>query len=325
MRSNAAGQPDAVFGRLSTLADATRTRVLLLLERHELTVGELCDVLQLPQSTVSRHLKVLSDQGWVVARPEGTSRCYRVLLDRLDPSARRLWRVVREQTAGLARAEQDARRVPGVLARRRTKSQEFFSSVAGQWDRLRAELFGRRAELLGLLGLLDGEWTVGDLGCGTGQATESLAPFVRRVVAVDDSEAMLEAARQRLAGLANVEVRRGSIEALPLGDAELDAAVLFLVLHHLAEPERALAEVARVLRPGGRVLIVDMMPHDREAYRQEMGHVWLGFPADRLARWLTDAGFGRYHYRPLPADPAARGPGLFAASAVAPGAPSAPG
>ncbi|HEX7051751.1 MAG TPA: metalloregulator ArsR/SmtB family transcription factor, partial [Longimicrobiales bacterium] len=191
MRSTAAGQPDAVFGRLSTLADATRTRVLLLLERHELTVGELCDVLQLPQSTVSRHLKVLSDQGWVVARPEGTSRCYRVLLDRLDPSARRLWRVVREQTAGLARAEQDARRVPGVLARRRTKSQEFFSSVAGQWDRLRAELFGRRAELLGLLGLLDGEWTVGDLGCGTGQAAESLAPFVRRVVAVDDSEAML--------------------------------------------------------------------------------------------------------------------------------------
>src|SRR5690606_30036240 len=116
-------------------------------------------------------------------------------------------------------------------------------------------------------GLLDEGWTVGDLGCGTGQVAASLAPFVARVVAVDESAAMLAAARGRLGGVGNVEVRAGELESLPLDDAELDAAVVFLVLHYLSDPGAALREVARVLRPGGRVLVVDMMPHEREEYR----------------------------------------------------------
>ena len=185
----------AIFDRMSALADATRSRLLLVLERQELTVGELCAVLQLPQSTVSRHLKTLVDEAWLASRAEGTSRRYRMLPERLDASARKLWGLVREQVAALPTAEQDARRLRSVLAQRTTRSQEFFSSAAGQWDRLRAELFGQRADLLGLLGLLDARWTVGDLGCGTGQISESLAPFVERVVAVDASAAMLQAAR----------------------------------------------------------------------------------------------------------------------------------
>lgn len=304
-----------IFDRLAALADTTRCRLLLLLEAHELTVSELCAVMQLPQSTVSRHLKVLSDEGWAAARPEGTSRLYRMSVERLDPSSRRLWHLVREQVSALAAAEQDAQRVPGVLARRRTKSQEFFSTAAGDWERLRAELFGARADLLGLLALLDPGWTVGDLGCGTGQVAHAIAPFVGRVIAVDDSAAMLAAARARLQGVENVELRSGRLEALPIDDGRLDVALLFLVLHHLAEPEWALAEVARVLRPGGRLLVVDMMPHDREEYRQEMGHVWLGFSAERLGAWAADAGLEMFAYRALPADPAARGPTLFAATA----------
>ncbi|HEX8246442.1 MAG TPA: metalloregulator ArsR/SmtB family transcription factor [Longimicrobium sp.] len=302
---------------MSALADSTRSRLLLVLERHELTVGELCAIVQLPQSTVSRHLKTLADEEWIAARAEGTSRRYRMSPDRLEPSARRLWTLVREQVAALPGAEQDAQRLQSVLAQRSTRSQEFFRTAAGQWDRLREELFGRRADLLALLGLLDPAWTVGDLGCGTGQVSESLAPFVRRLVAVDSSAAMLGAARKRLAGVENVEVRAGELEALPVGDGELDAALLFLVLHYVPEPAAALAEARRVLRPGGVLLVVDMAPHDREEYRQAMGHVWLGFAADELEGWARDAGLEGFRWVSLPADPAAKGPTLFAARATA--------
>jgi ArsR family transcriptional regulator len=215
----------------------------------------------------------------------------------------------------MAAADQDAQRVRSVLAERRSTSQEFFSTAAGEWDRLRTELFGSRADLKALLGLLDESWTVGDLGCGTGQVSASLAPFVARLIAVDDSPAMLAAARARLTGLENVEVRSGEIEALPVEDCSLDAAVLFLVLHYLPEPTRALAEVARVLKPGGRLLVVDMTPHEREEYRQRMGHVWLGFSAGGLAEWMGEAGLGSFRYTPLSADPEAKGPTLFAATA----------
>src|SRR6476620_12135679 len=128
----------AIFDRMTALADSTRSRVLLLLERHELTVNEIRSVLQLPQSTVSRHLKALSDQDWVTSRPDGTSRRYRTS-ERLEPSSRKMWNVVREQVASTPASAQDARRVQTVLAHRRSKSQKFFSSAAGQWDRLRTE------------------------------------------------------------------------------------------------------------------------------------------------------------------------------------------
>jgi len=307
--------PPSILEHLSVLGDVTRSRILLLLDRHELTVAELCAVLQAPQSTVSRHLKALADAGWVTGRAEGTSRLYSVGRAEIDPPVRRLWQLVREQVAGVPAAIQDARRLEGVLAERRTKSQEFFTSSAGQWDRLRTELFGRSFHLLALLGLLDDAWIVGDLGCGTGQVAMALAPVVRRVIAVDDSAAMLQAARRQVRALDNVEVRRGRLEALPIDDGALDAAVCVLVLHHVAEPETAFAEVARVLRPGGRFLLTDMMPHEREAYRQQMGHVWLGFSEEQIARYLTNAGFEDCRIRTLPAEPKAQGPSLFAASA----------
>lgn len=308
----------AIFDRMSALADPTRSRLLLVLERHELTVGELCAVLQLPQSTMSRHLKTLGDEGWVASRAEGTARRYRMAAEGLDAAARRLWQLVREGASALPAAAQDAERLRAVLAQRTTQSRRFFSTAAGQWDRLRAELFGQRADLLGLLGLLEETWTVGDLGCGTGQVAASLAPFVGRVVAVDSSEAMLTAARARLDGTANVEVRAGELERLPLDDGALDAALLFLVLHYVAEPGDALAEAARALADGGRLLVVDMAPHERDDYRATMGHVWPGFGPDAMAAWAAAAGLERPRYVPLPADPAAKGPTLFAFAARKP-------
>ncbi|MBI3770407.1 MAG: metalloregulator ArsR/SmtB family transcription factor [Deltaproteobacteria bacterium] len=305
----------AILDHLSVLGEVTRSRILLALERHELTVAELCAVLQAPQSTVSRHLKALLDCGWVTARAEGTSRLYRTGRDAMEPPARRLWQLVREQVAEAPASVLDGRRLERVLAERRTKSQEFFTSSAGQWDRVREELFGRNFHFQALLGLLDDDAVVGDLGCGGGQVAEALAPCVRRVIAVDDSAAMLQAARRRLRAHPNVELRRGRLEALPIDDGALDAATCVLVLHHVPNPADALAEAARVLRPGGRLLVVDMQPHEREHYRQQMGHVWLGFAELQITAYLAAAGFEAARLRALPPEPRTQGPALFAVSA----------
>jgi ubiquinone/menaquinone biosynthesis C-methylase UbiE/DNA-binding transcriptional ArsR family regulator len=312
------GRATAILDHLSALSDGTRSRVLLLLDRHELTVSELCNILQLPQSTVSRHLKALADSGWVAARSEGTSRLYTITRDELDAAARRLWQLVREQVGSSPAAAQDQRRLQATLSDRRTKSQEFFSSSAGQWDRVRDDLFGDRFHLAALAAFAESTWCVGDLGCGTGQVSAALAPFVERLIAVDASAAMLQAARKRLHAFDNVELRRGELETLPIDDARLDAATLMLVLHHVHEPERALTEIGRVLKPRGRAIVVDMQPHDRESYRQQMGHVWLGFSDEHVRRMFQDAGFEDVRIVSLPPDAKAKGPGLFVATARRP-------
>jgi ArsR family transcriptional regulator len=143
--------------------------------------------------------------------------------------------------------------------------------------------------------------------------TAALAPFVAKVVAVDNSAAMLAVAKRRLTGTAAVDFRRGDLEDLPLADGELDAAVLTLVLPYLADPGSALVEVARVVAPGGRVLVTDLLPHDRDGYRQQLGHQWLGFSEAQMAGWLTEAGFVETRIQALASEPDAKGPGLFVA------------
>jgi ubiquinone/menaquinone biosynthesis C-methylase UbiE/DNA-binding transcriptional ArsR family regulator len=287
--------------------------MLMVVESHELTVSELCTVLQLPQSTVSRQLKILADAGWLSSRRDGTSRYYTLALG--DESRAQVWKITREQVAGRPGTAQDERRLERVLKLRTAASQKFFATTAGQWDLVRDDLFGREFLHTSLLTLLDETWVVGDLGCGTGLATAAIAPHVGRVIGVDASEEMLGAARTRLSALKNVDWRIGTLEALPIKDQTLDIAVLMLVLHHVPAPAAALNEAFRSLKPGGRVLIVDMAPHHREEYRQQMGHQWLGFSEDQLRKFLTQAGFDRVKVTNLPEDPGARGPGLFVATA----------
>jgi len=305
----------ALLGWMSALSDATRARTLRLVERHELTVADLCAVLQAPQSTVSRHLKVLADEGWVEARPEGTSRLYRMPKEDLAAPAKRLWALVREETAALTATAQDDQRLESVLAQRRRPSEEFFRSAAGEWNRMREEMFGHRFDLLALAALLDPDWTVADLGCGTGELAANLAPFVRQVIGVDSSSEMLHAARTRLGSMHHVELRSGQLEALPVDDQSVDAATAFLVLHHLPDPLAVLRETTRILKPGGRLLVVDMQEHDRNEYRSQMGHVWLGFTPEQLSGWFEEAGLHDLRIHPIPPDPSAKGPSLFAAVA----------
>jgi ArsR family transcriptional regulator len=308
-------QPDALLGWMESLSDPTRLRLLRLLERHELGVAELCDVLQLPQSTVSRHLKVLGAEGWVRSRAHRTTNLYRMETGDAEAAARRLWALAREQTQGWATLAQDRLRLRRVLASR-PPAEDFFSAAAGRWDRLRDELYGRTFAREAFLSLLPPHWTVADLACGTGQATAALAPHLRRVVAVDQSAAMLRAARRRTAGLDNVELKQGSLEALPLTGGSCDGALLLLALTYVEDPAAALSESARILRPGGRLVVVDLLRHDREEFQREMGQLRLGFDVQGMGGLLEAAGLGDVHVRPLPPDGEAKGPALLLATAM---------
>jgi len=312
-----AARPAALLGWMDGLGDETRLRLLRLLEREALSVQELCGVLRLPQSTVSRHLKTLTGQGWLTARRQGTASYY-AFAEEAEAGARRLWKVARAETDGWAAAEQDDLRLEARLKARRQGAEAFFAGAAADWEGLRAQLYGRRLEGEALTALLPPGWTVADLGCGTGALAASLAPQVARVVAVDQSAAMLKAARRRLAGVENVELHRAGLEALPLPDASCDAALLVLVLTYLADVGPALAEAARILKPGGPLVVVDLARHADEPFARRLGQARLGFAPADLSRALATAGLAAPAVRPLPPEPGATGPALLLATARAP-------
>lgn len=308
-------RPQVSFAdRLASLGDGVRLRTLCLLAAEELAVGEVARVLQLPQSTVSRHLKVLAEAGWVSRRQQGTATLYRMVLDDLSADDRAVWVAVREAMGDRGQVESDAARLRAVLAERKIDTETYFGRVAGEWDEVRASLFGSAFTGAGLLGLLPRGWTVADVGCGTGNAMELLAPFVREVIGIDVSEAMIEAGRHRLGHLPNVRFVQGSAVALPLGDGSVDAAVAVLLLHHLEDPGSAVREMARVVRGGGRMLVIDMMEHGRGEYRNLMGHKHLGFGRDWMERAFAGAGVREFDWRPLACGAEAKGPPLFVAS-----------
>jgi SAM-dependent methyltransferase len=308
--------PEALFAWMEAIGDPTRLRALRALERQELSVLELCEVLALPQSTVSRHLKVLADGGLVTARRAGTQSFYG-WSGQLEAGARKLWLVARAESEDWPVVRQDAGRLAAVRARREG-AHRFFAGAAGAWDELRAQVYGRGFGAEALLALVPSAWTVADLGCGTGALTAELAARVRTVVAVDQSAAMLRAARRRTEGLRNVELHEADLAALPLDAASVDAALLVLVLAYLELPENALREAARVLRPGGRLVIVDAARHLDEALRRKMGQARPGFEPEELAALVRGAGLEPGSVRTLAPEPGARGPGLVVCAAAKP-------
>jgi 2-polyprenyl-3-methyl-5-hydroxy-6-metoxy-1,4-benzoquinol methylase len=310
-----------LFERLATLSEPLRVRLLRVLAREELAVGELARVLQTSQPTVSRHLKQLDAGGWVQRRPVGTAAWYR-LSDGLDEDARQLWDVVAAQTdleayePGSLLTE-DLRRLAAVLASRTGDSEELFRRLGGRWDGVRRELFGESYLAPLLAALLSPGLCIADLGCGTGGMLPLLATGAQRVYGVDREAAMLEVAAERVALLPQVELRRGLLGALPLDDHSVDLCLCALVLHHVADPAPVFAQVRRVLRPDGRFVLLDMVAHDREDYRSTMGHQHLGFGRVEIEALALGAGLVLRSWAALPPDPLAQGPGLFVAGLAA--------
>ena len=303
---------------LGQLGDPIRLRMLRVLEREELAVGELVRVLQIPQSSGSRHLKVLLDGEWVFKRTSGPSAYYRVVLDDLRADQRGIWVPIRDQLGADPEYAEDDRRLKSVLAERMTDSEAFFGKHAGEWDDLRSNLFGQRFTDQAMLGLIDPFWTIADLGCGTGNCSELLCPWVKKVIAVDASEAMLDAARDRIPDRSNIEFVLGDLTKLPLKKGSVDAVACFLVLHHLDDPGAALSEMARVVSDkhgGGYALIVDMFAHNRNEYKHTMGHQHLGFTESQISKLLKDSGFRSVRINKLRPGVDASGPSLFAAVA----------
>lgn len=308
--------PETLLAWMEALADATRLRLLRALERGELSVLELCEALAVPQSTASRHLKHLADHGWLRVRREGTQGFYG-LSPELPAGARKLWLVARSESEDWPAVRQDAARLQAVRARR-DGAHRFFAGAAGAWDELRARVYGRAFNQAALLALLPSRWTVADLGCGTGALTAELAPHVREVIAVDRSAAMLRAARRRAGAAENVEWHEADLGALPLADGRCDAALLVLVLAYQEDPAPVLSEAARILRPGGRLVVLDAARHLDEELRRRMGQLRPGFEPDELALLVKGAGLPRPHARALPPEPGAKGPGLVLCTAEKP-------
>ena len=317
--------PNALVSRLGSLADPARLRLLTLLEAEELGVGELAEIVQMPQSSVSRHLKALADTGWVVARSEGTANFYRLAADALPESARGLWDVARREIDGWPALAQDRLRLDRRLAARAADSRVFFAGVASEWETLRAELYGSRFTESAITALLPRSVVVADLACGAGDVAVRLAPHVAKVVAVDRSPEMLAAARKRTRAFPNVELHEADLAALPMESASCDAALLLLTLTHLPDLPPALAEMTRILAPGGRAVVVDLLSHGREDFRLRMGQKRDGFTARELTRLLSNAGLEEVTCAPLPPEADAKGPALLLASGTKPiTAPTAP-
>jgi ArsR family transcriptional regulator len=273
--------------RLKVFADATRVRLLALLEREELTVAELSAITRLAQPRVSTHLARLKEAGLVRDRRAGVSAYYRFDHAALDPAQRALWQAVGGGSDDPL-LRQDAERVPAVLATR-AADQNWADSVAGDMERHYSP--GRTWEALArsALPLLE-PGDVLDIASGDGVLAELLAPHAGRYVCIDASPRVVAAAAERLQRFDNVEVREGDMHALPLDDASFDLVVLMHALTYAGKPAQAVAEAARVLRPGGQLLLSSLARHEHRAVVEAYGHVNLGFSERDLRRFLDRAG-----------------------------------
>jgi Methylase involved in ubiquinone/menaquinone biosynthesis len=282
----------SILKSLKLLADPTRVRILLLLEREELTVAELQEILGLGQSTMSTHLAQLKQAGLVEDRRTGKNILYRLKAQRDSAVFEQLMALLRLGAAEIPETEQDRQALELVLRKRKDKMRAYFDELAGKFGRqyVPGRSWKGLAEML--LHLIP-RMVIADLGAGEGTVSQLLARRAERVIAVDNSEKMVafgsELARRH--GVMNLEYRQGDLEALPIEDESVDLAFFSQSLHHAQHPANAVGEAYRILRPGGRIVVLDLVKHHFEEARELYADLWLGFSEVEVQNFLQSAGF----------------------------------
>ena len=308
---------EAIFGHFKILQDEVRVRLLRILEKSRCNVGELCQILQMPQPTVSRHLKKLLDAGWLQKETENTTRWYSfqpALLD--DVTIKSLWDVLWTDIQNQEHFfEEDLERLQSLLVLRRTNAQNFFATIGHQWEDVRRGLFGDAYLLPTLLSLLPSDLTIVDMGCGTGDALEALAPFAKRLIGVDQSTEMLTLAEERLRYCNKknqITFVHGNIVDVDIQE-QVDVVLSMLVLHHLSDIDSVFKKIKTILRKGGRFIVLDMQAHSQLELQRNMGHVHLGFERSFLEDIALKHQFSIHSWYDINKSEEAVGPALFLA------------
>lgn len=289
-------EPVRIFKALS---EDTRLRILWLLDEHELSVNDVVEILNSTQSRISRHLNVLKEAGFLNLRREGTWAYYRKSDEEDMPlEIAQSWKLVRDWSKGRPEAKQDRRKLREVLQKKRAQSRNFFGQLASRWDSIRTNLCGELVTYQALESLIPPSLVIADIGTGTGYLLLQLARFAQKVIGVDHSTEMIALAKAKAveAGIHNVEFRIGELDDLPMADNEVDAVFAGLVLHHAPDPQSAIEEMARIVKPGGTVTILDLQRHEEEWMREELADTWLGFNETDLRRWFSKAGLGNMQW-----------------------------
>lgn len=284
------------------LSDNTRLRLLYVLQQYELHVNEIVLVVDMIQSGVSRHLKILLDSGLLTSRRDGSFTYYSAAKNDTTIS---LIRLVENNLDHKDITRRDLEKSREMIKIRQNRTKRFFKIIAPQWDRLKKEVFGN-FDLNSMIKekvIFNGN--VADLGCGTGELIERLSKGIsHNFIGIDYSPEMLEQARLRLSGTNNAELRLGELEHLPMKNEEIDTAIMNMVLHHISQPELPIAEAYRVLKPEGLFILSDFQKHDQKNINEIMGGSWFGFEKEKIKTWLTEAGF---HLRTIDSYPVNHG------------------
>ena len=283
-----------------SLGDETRLRLFHLLLHFELNVNELVLIMQMGQSRVSRHLKVLSDNGLLRQRRDGGFSYYQVPN---NPDLESLTHFVKNSLSNDEVSMEDTSRAQAIIKERKNKTRRFFNQIAEHWERLKRDILGDMDLAAAVSDEIPVCSTAVDLGCGTGELLLKLLDKAETVIGVDHSPQMLKMARLKLDAenaTPRSDFRLGELEHLPLRDQEGDAAVINMVLHHIPHPQAGIREANRILRPGGTLLISDFAKHSREDIREKFGATWLGFESEDIDAWLTTLGFSLLGSRQYP-------------------------
>jgi ArsR family transcriptional regulator len=276
----------SILKSLRLAADANRLRILLLLEQEELSVSELQEILSQGQSQISTHLAQLKQAGLVDARRTGKNAFYRLTA----PAA--LMSVLRQAAGEVPEVEPDRQALRLALRRRQDRMRQYFDELAGKFGRQYVPGRSWKGIAEALLKLMP-PLVIADLGAGEGTISQLMAQRARKVIAIDNSEKMVEFGSElaRKHGISNLEYRLGDLEAVPIRGGTVDLAFLSQALHHAIHPERAVAEAFRILKPGGRIAILDLNRHHFEEAREMYADLWLGFTEPELERYMKNAGF----------------------------------